>query len=62
MFPLVKSCEVTNLQQETTNIFFPKGFITILFKQHSLFSFYTAREQKRLNIINSQTFCTEKSN
>lgn len=24
MFPVIKACEVTNLQQETTNIFSPK--------------------------------------
>lgn len=24
MFPIIKACEVTNLQQETTNIFSPK--------------------------------------
>lgn len=61
MFPVVKACEVTNLQQETTNIF-PQRFYNHPVQTTFSFSFYTAREQKRLNIINSQTFCTEKSN
>lgn len=46
MFPVIKACEVTNLQQETTNIFSPKGFITILFKQHSFFFLHSQRTKK----------------